>query len=451
MGKAKKQNPDKIGAVRFWAWQSRGLSAAANVIILGFVSMYCTDALGMPPALIGTLLMASKIVDAVTDLFAGYLVDRTNTKWGKGRPYEFAIVGAWLCTWVMFSAPGEASLVVKSIWVLSMYIVINAVCVTLLSACQNPYMIRAFRTNGQRVKLASFGGIIIMFASIAVNMIFPIAMNRIATSPAGWSKVMAMFAVPLALIGILRFFFVKEVEEVEITTEKVKLKDVKILLSKNPYVYMVSLMYLVYSAFVGMGINTYFFKYVVGNVELLGLVSSVSIVVLPIMFFFPAMMKKIPKGKMVQIGCIAYAIGGVITFAAGGNIKMIMIATLFTGLGTLPITYLTDLMMIDCGSYNEWKGYRRMDGTIGALKGFAGKVGGAFGSGMVGVFLSIGGYDGTAAVQSDSAVMTIRVLNGLIPALLFIILAVLMIFYKIDKLLPQIDEFVEKNMVSKTE
>ena len=152
-------NPDKIGIGKFWAWQSRGASAAINFIVVSFVAIYCTDALGMPPALVGTLLAVSTVIDAITDLFAGYLVDRTNTRWGKGRPYEWAIVAEWILTFLMYSTPAGASLAVKAAWILVCRILINSVCTTLLSACQNPYMIRAFGTNNQRVKLASFGGI----------------------------------------------------------------------------------------------------------------------------------------------------------------------------------------------------------------------------------------------------------------------------------------------------
>ena len=52
----KKENPDKIGIGKFWAWQSRGASGAINFIVVSFVAVYCSDALGMPPALVGTLL-----------------------------------------------------------------------------------------------------------------------------------------------------------------------------------------------------------------------------------------------------------------------------------------------------------------------------------------------------------------------------------------------------------
>lgn len=438
MGKTKKENPNKIGIGKFWAWQSRGASVAVNFIILSFVSIYCTDALNMPPALVGTLLMASKIVDAVTDLFAGYLVDRTNTRWGKGRPYEWAIVAAWLATWLLYSMPGgaEASLLVKSIWIFAMYVVINSICVTLLSACQNPYMIRAFGTDEQRVKLASFGGIIIMAASMAVNITFPIMMNRIATSPKGWSTLMLMIAVPLSVIGMLRFFFVKETIEVhdESETEKVRLSDVATVLKKNKYVYMVALMYFIYSLVTGMGVMTYFFKYVVGNVELMGTASAIAIVALPLLVVFPAIMKKVRKGRLVQIGCIFYAVSGLLMFFCHDNFAVLMAAFILTGIGSLPITYLTDLMMIDCATYNAMTSGKRMDGTIGAIKGFSGKVGSALAAGILGGLLSLGGYDGALKVQPDSAVFMIKAAQGLIPAVVFTVLAVVMAAYNLDKI-----------------
>lgn len=90
------------------------LLPAINFIVVSFVSIYATDALGMPAALVGTLLAASTFVDAITDLFAGYLVDKTNTRWGKGRPYEWAILAEWFLTFLMFTTPSAASLGVKA-------------------------------------------------------------------------------------------------------------------------------------------------------------------------------------------------------------------------------------------------------------------------------------------------------------------------------------------------
>ena len=260
----------------------------------------------------GNAFAASKIVDAVTDLFAGYLVDRTNTRWGKGRPYEWAIVAEWILTFIMYSTPASASTTFKAVWLLVTYIMINSICTTLLSAAQNPYMIRAFATNNQRVRLATFGGIVIMVASMAINIIFPKLMANIATSPAGWSRLMLLIAVPMAVIGILRFFFVKETIEIheDKAQEVVRMKDVFLVLARNPYVYMVGIMYFGYSLVTGMGVNTYYFKYAMGDVELMSGASAISIVALPLLAVFPALMKRATKGLLVQAGCIAYIIAG---------------------------------------------------------------------------------------------------------------------------------------------
>ena len=432
MERAKKQNTDgKIGAGKFFAWQTRGASAAVNFIILSFVTIYCTDALKMNPAVVGGLLAGSKIIDAITDLFAGYLVDKTNTRWGKGRPYEWCIVIEWILTILMYAIPPAASSGVKAAWLLVTYVLINSVCTTLLSAAQNPYMIRAFETNEQRVKLASLGGIVIMAASMAVNIIFPILMAKIATSP-----------VPMAFIGILRFFFVKETVEVKDASDQegIKLKDAFLVLAKNPYVWMVGLMYFGYMLVTGMGINTYFFTHVMGNIKLMSTASAISIVALPLLAVFPALMKRMTKSMLVQVGCIAYIIAGLLWFFCYSSYPTVLIGFVFVGIASLPITYMTDLMMLDCGTYNAHVSGKRMDGTIGAIKGFLGKVGGAFGIALLGILLDVGGYDGALSVQPDSAKLMIRVLMGGVPVVIFAAIAIMMMFYKVDRMLPELEK-----------
>lgn len=442
--KTKGEKTGKIGIVKFWAWSARDLSLSANFIVLGFLSMYCTNALDLNPGVVGVLLMASKIVDAITDIFAGYIIDKTDTKLGKGRPYEFAILGVWGCTWLLFSTPAGASTTVKYIWIFVMYMFVNSIFTTLLNASGNPYMVRAFGSNEQRVKLASYGGIVIMVASILINMMFPVAMSRIAMSPAGWSKMIALFSVPLGLIGIQRFIFVKETEKVDTVLESIHFKDVLIVLKKNKYIYMVLALQLAYSIVTGTGVASYYFTYVVKNLEIMGFVSAASVFVVPLMIFFPLMLKKIAMGRMIQIGCIIYAIGNMVIFVSGGNIPILISATILMGVGQLPITYLSNLMALDCGSYNAYMGYQRMDGTIGAIKGFANKLGGALGAGLLGLMLSISGFDSKLEVQERVTNVAISSVYGLIPCILFIVMAIMLSFYKLDKMMPEINRVLEQ-------
>jgi Na+/melibiose symporter-like transporter len=193
-----------------------------------------------------------------------------------------------------------------------------------------------------------------------------------------------------------------------------------------------------------MGVMSYYFKWSVGNLDLMGTVQAVAIVSLPLLFFFPMIMKKIPMGKLVMFASVFYVISGVMMFLFAKNTPVLMFSFVLTGVASLPITYLTDLMMIDCGSYNQYHGFKRMDGTIGAIKGFAGKLGAGLGSAILGVMLSASGYDGLLETQPDSAIAMINVAQGLIPAILFALLAFIMAGYKLDLLMPKINKELEE-------
>ena len=61
--------------------------------------------------------MVSKMFDSVTDVLAGFIVDRTQTRWGKGRPYEIFMLFLWLSTWLLFSCPTSFATTAKCIWI----------------------------------------------------------------------------------------------------------------------------------------------------------------------------------------------------------------------------------------------------------------------------------------------------------------------------------------------
>lgn len=432
--KEKKDNPGRVGVGKFWAWQSRGVSLAANFLVLGYLQMYCTDALHMSAGMVGTLLLISKLFDGITDLFAGYLIDNTNTKWGKARPYELAILAVWLCTWLLFSCPEEASVAVKCVWIFLLYTLTNSVFATLLNANGNPYMLRAFKHQEQYVKISAFGGIVVMFASIIMSVSLPIAIASIATTAAGWRKLVLMYAVPLAFIGILRFLFVKEDMSVEAEVkDKVDVKELLLILRKNKYIYPVITVTFLFQFVIGMNVGSYYFKYVIGNLASFSIFGMLSIVVLPVMFFFPVLMKKLSVAQLMAAGSIIGAMGGGIAFLAGTNMPVLLVAGLLTSVATLAPSYMMSIMLLDCGNYNELNGMARMDGTIAAVNNFASKLGSGIGAGLMGIILGAAGYNGELAAQTDAVNLTIRAIYGLVPFAGYLMVAILMSRYKLAK------------------
>ena len=86
-------------------WSLRNISIMAGFVVMSYVSYFATNCLGISAGVIGALLLASKLFDGITDLIAGYFVEKTNTKLGKGRPYDLCIIGVWICTVLMFAVP----------------------------------------------------------------------------------------------------------------------------------------------------------------------------------------------------------------------------------------------------------------------------------------------------------------------------------------------------------
>ena len=124
---------------------------------------------------------------------------------------------------------------------------------------------------------------------------------------------------------------------------------------------------------------------------------------------------------------------------------ILIIAFLLTGIAVLPGSYLRSVLIMDIAKYNRWKGLPSMESTASALSNFFGKIFTAFGSFILGIMLEIGEYNGTAAIQSTSAINMIRVLYSVIPMIAMAIMLLCSIVYSsLDKKLPQIEADLEK-------
>lgn len=435
MGKKVKDPDNELGFGRLLLWQTSSVSVALSLLVLGFVTIYCTDTLGLAPGLVGTLFMVSKLVDGVTDMVAGFIIDRTQTRWGKGRPYEIFMIFLWLSTWLLFSCPTGFSTTVKCVWVFCMYVFMNAVCTTFLNGNNVVYMVRAFKSKEQQVKLTAYGSFFTMGAGLAFNIMFPMAMAQIATSAAGWSRLVGMMALPLTLIGLIRMLTIKEQyrSEASAETEKLKLSDIAALAKTNRPILLVSVARFLQNAVAGMGVGVYYWTYIVGNVALMGVTAVTTILGLPLAFFMPMMRRKMGMKKMVICGFAFSAFGYLIMFFAGGNLIPVVVANLIASLGVVPFTMMFNMFIVDCADYNEFKGIPRLEGTMGSLTGLASKIGSAFGGFILGILMSMSGYDGTAAVQTGSALLMIRLLASLIPVAIFAVIILILRKYTLDE------------------
>lgn len=423
---------DKLPFLKFLAWKSSDVAqAGAFLIVNTYLTLYCSDFLGISTAVVGVILLVSNILDAITDLIAAYMIDNTNTKWGKARPYEVGIIGVTICTALMFSADSAWSMGLKIAWIFFMYTFVFGIFGTMRTVANTPYMIRAFSNNRTLIgKVSSYGGLVTTLCSMVVSMSFPKLMAKMATSAAGWRTLLLIYMVPLTLVGILRFIFVKEDPNVGSADlqDKVKLSTIWDMIKKNRFGWFYFILIFIFNCVTSFGTLSYYFKYVVGDVSMTGILSIFGTLMLPLMLFFPLLLKKFSAGQIMCVSTLIGCLGYLLNFFAGANVGLLIVASLLTAFMQLPLSYLQGLIIMDLANYNETLELPRMEASVGAIfNGLGSQLGQGVGGFIMGIALSIGGYvtaTGDAVVaQPDSAVLAIRLMYSLVPMALMLVLA----------------------------
>lgn len=433
----------------FWfsaAWSGRGAVVIACTSLFGYATFYCTDVLKMNPAVIGILLLSTKLLDGVTDLIIGFLIDKTNTKLGKARPYELAIIFLWIFSVMMFSTPTGLSATGKAIWVFIMYSMVNSVCITMLYGNEVAYLNRAVIKQENKIKLTATSGIYTILLSVVISMIVPQAVKAAGVNPRGWTLIVVGMAVPGIIIGMMRFFFVKEIN---VDTEPVKLdlKEGISVMSRNKYIWIFAAMYFCYhlaNNFI-MSAQTYYFQYAVGDIGISSLIGMGMIFVPFLIAAMPKLMTIWGTIKTLRIGFLVMIAALVIRMIGGTNIITLIFGSVLFMAGYVPIAFMLNAYLFECIDYGQWKTGKRVEAMANSITSFVAKIGSALASAGIGFLMGIAGYDGAAAEQSSSAMMSIFAAYNVIPMLVIFIAFIISLKYDLEKKLPQIrSELAEK-------
>ena len=443
---AKRLDPTRVSFGKLVAWSSSHASYAANVLFLGFFTIYCTDTLQLSAPVVGLLLLLSRFVDAVGALVAGWLVDvAPETRFGKARPFDLAIVGIWIFTAVMFSVPGGLGEVAKYVWVFISYLLVTAVFTPLFNANQPLYMARAFANRDVYTKLSARSGLIVGAVALLAGVSVPILVQQAGKTPEAWSIVSICVAAPLAVFGLLRFFTIREIRNTEAAdSPRVRMRDIMLVLRTNPYLWMLSSITLLGSVVGSVGVGAYYFRYIVGNLAIMGVFGIVNILALPVLALLPPLVRRFSVSRVIAGFSLIGALGFSLYAFAGANIPLLLIAALLTAVGALPASFLATVLVIDNATYNEWKGNRRLESVGGGVQSFAQSAGSGLAAGLAGLVLGVVGYNGAHNTQSATAIGGIVLLMSWIPAGLSVLVCVIALLYnRFERRLPELTEQIE--------
>lgn len=432
-----------IGKGFKWAWASRAVSLAINVVYLGYLTYYCTDVVGMSAALVGGLLLGSKVFDGVTDIIAGLLIDRTHTKWGQARPYQFFILPCWLFTILIFAVP-NIGVVGQSVYVFLLYTMINSVCATFLNGSDAIFLARCVKSDKEKVGVTALAGALSVVGCVIVSIALPALIEMVGVSAGKWTVMTAAFGVPLGVLGMARMIFCKEYsqteEEKKQTMEKIPFWTSLKLLAKNRYIIILTLILMLFYVQSNLftATQTYYFKYIVGKISLASVVGAANLIVPVVIMAIPKLSKRFGSVACLRYGMIIGTAGFILRTIGGTNVVTLILGTVLSLISSVPISAMINIYIVDCMDYGAWKLNKRIDGLISSISAFGKKIGAAAASGLVGLIMGNAGYDGTLAVQSAQANTAIIVLFNYIPLAVTVVMLILSYLYDIDKLLPRI-------------
>lgn len=408
--------------------------------VSSFVLIFLTDTVGLNAAVIGMLIFISKIFDGITDLFFGNLIDRTKSKLGKARPWMlYAAFPLGICQILLFAVP-DMSKIAQYVYFFIVYTLMNAVFYTANNISYTVLISKITRNSTERVQISSIRLVFAYLAGIIISTVTLGAVNAFGGGTTGWRIIAIIYTVILLVFNTISVFSVKELPDEHIKEEDVQigLKSTFIYLMKNKY-YLILLAYnMIFFASmgVGAGVSVYYFSYIINNPALMGIFSLIGMATTLLgAFITPILVKKYGVFKIALIGMILSAIMCVpyVYATMKVSIPLLIITSFFKGLGAAPMMCTSNAITADVAQYTYLKHGVHIEGSIYSCGSLGVKVGSGLGSALCGILLSIGGYVGTAAVQSAGAINMIKFMFGTLALIFTVLMAFLLSKLNVQK------------------
>ena len=390
------------------------LNATLNI----YLNQYYVDVLGLG-ALFGGLFIAlfpifSKIIDGVVDILYGYLIDRTKSKQGKGRPWILLCAPLLAITGILLFTVPQADPGIQAIYVVITYNLFYSFAYSIYNMAYNLMVPLSTRNTQQRNLLSVFTQVsTIMISGILVALIFPmVVLPFIGVDKTMWIIVMSIVSTIALPLTLIQYYFTKE----RITEEKRDQQEKKIPFKaqlkaafSDKYIYLLMLYFMVYTLgtqFKNLGL-VYFSNYVLGTYSdgiTQTMISVIGGVPMGIgIFAVWPLVKRFGKKNVTFAGFLIYALGSAICCIAPSNMVIVLIGQFIKNIGGLPCAYVFMALMADCLDNLEWKTGFRSDGVVTATYNIVSTTVTGVGTGLFNFGLSANGYVApiTGEVSSD--------------------------------------------------
>ena len=375
---------------------------AGNVVyafLSSFVMIYLTNTVGLNPGIVGTLIAVSKLLDGVTDIFFGSLIDKTHSKMGKARPWMlYGYIGCAITLVAIFAIPTNLGQFAQYAWFLIAYTLLNAVFYTANNIAYSALTALVTKNSAEQVEMGSWRFMFAFATSLLIQSITLGAVTALGGGAAGWRTVAIIYAIIGLLVNTLSVFSVKELPEGELvdTTdkkeieqdEKYNLVQAAKLLTGNKYYMMITVTYILqqfYGAMIGVG--TYYAKYILADENMFGTFAwFINIPLIIALIFTPTIVQK--WNGMYKLNKYSYmvaTVGRLLVAVAGymGNIPLMLAFTALAALGQGPWQGDMNAVIASCSEYSWLTKHKHVDGIMYSCTSLGVKIGGGLGTAII--------------------------------------------------------------------
>jgi glycoside/pentoside/hexuronide:cation symporter, GPH family len=415
-----------------------------------YLLFFYTDVFGLTAAAAGTMIFVSRLLDAFFDVVIGMTADRTNTRWGKFRPYilwmgvPLAVSAVFAFSTPNFSESGKLVYAyITYMLFMFLYSAVNIPYTALLGVISDDPIDRTSASSFKFIG-AYLGGFIVSASMLPLASYFGQGNDQ-----KGWQMTMTTFGIAAIILFFITFLSTRERIQ-PIAQEKTSvIRDLGDLLENVPWMllFATTILFLLFVC-IRMCVTTHYFKYYVGEqeVNLFGktykygfewLASAFNTIgqasaILGV-FLVPWFAKLCGrKTALIILFVIALICTGAFYFLKPENLLLIFVLQAIGSLTGGPISALLWVLYADTADYSEWKTGRRATGLVFSASIMSNKIGWAVGFMIAGFILNLTGFQANVA-QNPDVLNGLKAMMSIIPVGVGLLALVLLLFYKLDE------------------
>ena len=450
---------DEVKKSERWLGYLLGPSGALllNAVLATYLNVYYTDVLKLTTIWGGAFLtvfpIISKVIDAITNVIMGYIIDHTKTAQGKARPWLLLSAPFLLISGILLFVVPQGNETVQVIWIMLSYNLFYSFAYTIYNMSHSLMVPLSTRNTEQRGSLSVFNQIAtIMMSGIMVALIFPmLIMPHLGVDKSKWIVTMSILSCLALPLTLMEYYFTKErvtMEDInKKNEEKIPYKNLLKAIITDKYMVLILLYFLICTVgtqFKNLGL-VYFCNYVLGTYndgKTQTMISVIGGIPMGIgIFAVWPLAKKFGKRNLTMAGFVLYAIGSAICWICPTNMVVVLVGQFIKNIGGLPCSYVFAALFADVLDQLKWKNNFRCDGIAMSMNNIIAVTTVGIVTGFFNLLLSKSGYVAPSLINGETvaAVQSVATKNAItfsfvgLETITSIILIVILAFINVEK------------------